>query len=135
MIIAGNDKGYITALKCYLNDRFHIKNLGPLKYFLGIEVARSPSGIVLSQRKYALDIIDEAGLLGSRPSSSPMVIRYHLSSTVGTRLSDPSQYRRLVGRLLYLTITRPDICYSIHVLTQFMQDLRQPLWDAALHVL
>ena len=83
VIIAGNDKENIATLKCYLNDKFHIKDLGLLKYFLGIEVARSPSGIALSQCKYALDILAKAGLLGCQPSSSPMETRHQLSSTKG----------------------------------------------------
>ncbi|GLT39324.1 hypothetical protein SLA2020_135220 [Shorea laevis] len=135
IIITGNDPGGISTLKVYLHTKFSIKDLGPLKYFLGIEVTQTPNGIVLSQRKYALDILTEAGMIGARPSAFPMEQHHHLNSESGEPLPDPSQYRRLVGRLLYLTITRPDICYSVGILTQFMQNPRKDHFEAAMRVL
>jgi hypothetical protein len=72
LIIGGNDHATINNFKDYLHTCFHMKDLGKLKYFLGVEVARSNSGIFLCQRKYALDIIKETGLLGSKPLSTPM---------------------------------------------------------------
>ncbi|GKU87876.1 hypothetical protein SLEP1_g2207 [Rubroshorea leprosula] len=130
-----NDTARIQALKQYLHTRFSIKDLGPLKYFLGIEVIRTREGIVLSQRKYALDILHEIGVIGARPSHSPMEQNHHLSSATRPLHTDPAQYRRLIGRLLYLTITRPDICYSVGLLTQFMQNPRQEHHEAAMRVL
>lgn len=81
VIVTGNDLVRIDALKQYLDDQFKIKNLGPLKYFLGIEVARAPSGLVLNQRKYVLDILQECGLLGCRPTRTPMDQKIQFSST------------------------------------------------------
>jgi hypothetical protein len=135
VIIAGNDSHRISSLKNYLHSQFRIKDLGPLKYFLGIEVARSSTGIVLSQRKYTLDILTESGMLGARPCSFPMEQQHKLSTDSGPSLPDPAQYRRLVGRLLYLTITRPDICYSVNILNQFMHDPRAAHLDAAMRIL
>lgn len=109
IIITGDDPLSISILKKFLHSRFHIKDLGHLKYFLGIEVARSRKGIYLSQRKYTLDILSDLGHLGGRPCTFPMEQNLKLHSDEGHLLSDPSQYRRLIGRLLYLTITRPDI--------------------------
>jgi len=63
----------------YLNNCFHIKDLGPLKYFLGIEVTRNPKGLFLSQRKYALEIIDECGLLGAKPIDFPLETNHKLA--------------------------------------------------------
>ncbi|OMP05523.1 Integrase, catalytic core [Corchorus capsularis] len=111
------------------------KDLDSLKYFLGIEVARSPSGIVLNQRKYALDILNETGMLGCRPCLFPMEQNHHLEKASGPILADPSLYRRLVGRLLYLTVTRPDLCYSIQVLSQFLHSPRQEHLYAVMRVL
>lgn len=111
----------IESLQVFLNEHFQIKSLGDLRYFLGLEVARSQRGIYICQRKYALDILADSGQLGSRPLSLPMEQNLHLSQQSGTALQDASIYRRLVGRLLYLTITRLDICYAVQNLSQFMQ--------------
>jgi len=109
--------------------------LGPLKYFLGIEVARAPTGIFLCQHKYTLDILTETGMLASKPSSFPMEQQHKLSSDTGDPLFDSGRYQRLIGRLIYLTITRPEITYSVHILSQFMQDPKQGHWDAAMRLL
>jgi len=90
------------------------KILGILKYFLGIEVARSTKGIVLCQRNYALDILADSGFSGAKPVSFPMETTLKLSANdVSPPLIDPASYRRLIGRLLYLTITSPDLSYAI----------------------
>ncbi|BBN68108.1 hypothetical protein Prudu_282S000300 [Prunus dulcis] len=110
------------------------KDLGDLKYFLGIEVSRSKQGIFLSQRKYALEILKDAKLLGAAPVDFPMEKGLKLSDK-GELLKDPAHYRRLVGRLIYLTITRPDITYSVHVLSRFMHAPYKPHMEAALRIL
>lgn len=111
-----------------------MNHLGKLKYFLGVEVARSMDGVFLSQRKYALDIITEAGLLGCTPASVPTELNHKLAKAPGPVLEDPHPYRRLVGRLIYLTFTRPELCYSVHILSQLMHKPVQAHWDAALRV-
>ncbi|RVW13589.1 Retrovirus-related Pol polyprotein from transposon RE1 [Vitis vinifera] len=97
LLIAGNDLTIITDLKTFLADQFKLKDLGTLKYFLGLEMARSPSGIFLSQRKYALDILADFGTLGSRPTSCPMKQHLKLTPEDGVLLFDPSPYRRLAS--------------------------------------
>lgn len=134
LIISGNDSSALSDFKQYLSACFHMKDLGLLKYFLGIEVARSPEGILLCQRKYALDIIAETGLLGAKPASFPIEQNHMLALARGSLLSDPEQYRRLVGRLIYLSFTRPDLGYAVHILAQFMQAPRVEHWNAALRV-
>lgn len=106
-----------------------------MKYFLRIEVTHTKTGIFLNQRKYTLDILTETGLLGAKPSPFPMEQNLKLSIDSGTLSPDPSSYRRLIGRLLYLTITRPDITFSVNYLSQFLQSPRQPHYDAAIRVL
>ncbi|KAH9650422.1 protein kinase domain-containing protein [Citrus sinensis] len=132
---AGNDATEVSRIKDFLAQKFYIKALGKLKYFLGIEVAQSSRGIFLSQRKYALDILKDAGLLAGRVSHFPMEQQLRLSSTDGDPLSNPSSYRHLIGRLIYLIVTRPDIVFAVHVLSRFMHEPRTTHMDAAIRVL
>lgn len=90
VILAGNSDEKIQRVKKYLDEKFSIKDLGPLKYFLGIEVARACDGIVLSQRKYTLDILEESGLQGGRPSSFPMEQNLRLDTGVDSPPVDAS---------------------------------------------
>jgi len=122
IILASNNAEACQALNCqafkvYLNGCFRIKDLGPLKYFLGIEVATGPQGLFLSQRKYALEIIHECGLLATKPATFPMEQNHWLALTDSRTLRDPGPYRRLIERLIYLTITRPDLTYAVHILS------------------
>ena len=72
-MITGSDITGISSLKCFLHTQFHTKDLGILKYFLGVEVTKSKKGIFLSQRKYVLDLLSEIGKLWTKPFSTPMV--------------------------------------------------------------
>lgn len=89
----------------------------------------------MSQRKYALDILQDSGLLGSKPDKFPMEQNLKLTPEDGPLLNDPTKYRRLIGRLIHLTVTRPDIVYSVRTLSQFMHELGKPHWDAAIRIL
>ncbi|KAL3565808.1 hypothetical protein D5086_033854 [Populus alba] len=123
VIITSNTLTTINQVKQFLRTTFLIKDLGNLKYFLGIEVARSVKGIVLFQRKYALDILADTGFSGAKPAKFPMESTLKLSANdASPSLSDPASYHRLIGRLLYLTITRPDFSYAIQTLSQFMSN-------------
>lgn len=84
-----------------------------------MEIARSSTGIHVCQRKYALDLLDETGLLGCRPSSIPMDPHIKFSKDSGGDLVDAEPYRRLIGKLMYLQITRPDITFAVNKLSQF----------------
>jgi len=107
----------------------------PLKYFIGIELTRSSKGLFLSQHKYALEIIEECDLLGAKPVNSPMETNHKLGFATGPVLDDPTHYRWLVGRLLYLTLERRELTYSIHILSQFMQQPKEVHMAAARCVL
>ncbi|KAK3028580.1 hypothetical protein RJ639_039271 [Escallonia herrerae] len=104
------------------------------QHLSGVEVARAPEGILLCQRKYALDSISEVGLLGAKPASVPLEQNHQLALATGHLIDDPERYRRLVGRLIYLCFTRPELSYCVHVLSQFMQQPREEHWEAALRV-
>ncbi|GKB82293.1 uncharacterized mitochondrial protein-like protein [Tanacetum coccineum] len=107
-----------------------IKDLGQLSYYLGIEFLRNKTGIAMTQRKYALELLEHASLL-----SIPLDPIIKLNSTDREPLSDPSQYRTLVGKLLYLTITRPDLAFAAQALSQFSHDPRTPHYKALIKVL
>ncbi|CAL9008167.1 unnamed protein product, partial [Prunus brigantina] len=111
MIITGNDKQEISQLQDYLATEFEMKDLGGLKYFLGIEVARSQQGIFLSQRKYVLDLLTDTGMLDCKPADTPIVQNHHLGEYPDQVPTNKERYQRLVGRLIYLSHTRPDIAY------------------------
>ena len=113
MIIIGNDKEEIACLKKYLVSEFEMKNLRGLKYFLGIEVARSNQGIFLSQRKYVLDLLAETGMLDCKPADTPVAQNEKLSIHDDQIRTDKGEYQRLVGKLIYLSHTRPDIAYAV----------------------
>lgn len=134
IVITGSDTTGISSLKSFLHTQFHTKDLGMLKYFLGVEVTRSKTGIFLSQRKYVLDLLTETGKLGSKPCSAPMTPNMRLTGD-GELMEDPKKFRRLVGKLNYLTVTRPDIAYSISVVSQFMSSPTVHHWAALEQIL
>ena len=135
IIITGTDQDGIQKLKQHLFSHFQTKDLGKLKYFLGIEVAQSNSGVVISQRKYNLDILTDTGMLDCKPVDTPKDPNVKLIPSQGELLRDPGRYRRLVGKLNYLTITRPNISFPVSVVSQFLQSPCDSHWDAVFRIL
>ena len=121
-------------LSHFFTTKFHTKDLGMLRYFLGVEVMQSKHGIFLSQRKYVLDLLSKTGKLGAKPCSSPMAPGVHLTKE-GELFEDPEKYRRLVGKLNYLTVTRPDIAHLVSVVSQYMSSPTVDNWAAVEHIL
>ncbi|WVZ16874.1 hypothetical protein V8G54_009856 [Vigna mungo] len=121
ILIVDNNDGEIQRITNLLHSTFRIKNLGDLTYFLGLEVARNSKGIHLSQRKYVLDLLAETGMLDSSPVPTPMVHK-HSATNINQSLNGDvaASYRRLIGKLIYLTTTRPDITFAVNHLSQFM---------------
>ena len=107
--------------------------MGVLKFFLGIEVSHSKKGISISQRKYTFEIIKDGGYLGAKPVDFSMKQNTKLSDEEKL-LKDSSIYREVVGRLIYLTITRPNMTYAVHILSRFMHVLCKPHMKAAMRV-
>ncbi|XP_020879598.1 uncharacterized protein LOC9311760 [Arabidopsis lyrata subsp. lyrata] len=135
IIIASTCSAATSSLTASLKESFKLRELGPLKYFLGLEIARTDAGISICQRKYVLDLLDETGLLGCKPSSIPMDPSQKLNMETGDFIEDVERYRRLVGKLMYLTFTRPDITFAVHKLCQFTSAPRQPHMKAVFKVL
>ena len=105
IILTGDDDSELEKLKKFLAQEFEIRDLGALKYFLGMEVARSKEGIFVSQKKYVLDLLMEMGFLGSKPVETPTEVNNKLWMDENEDLVNKEQYQRLVGRLIYLSHT------------------------------
>ncbi|KAK6131471.1 hypothetical protein DH2020_034779 [Rehmannia glutinosa] len=134
IVVTGNNQEEMSRLKKHLATEFEIKDLGRLRYFLGIEVARSEKGIFISQRKYVLDLLKETGMLGCKPANTPIEANHGLKENIG-ELVDIDRYQRLVGRLIYLSHTRPDIAYAVSIASQFMHSPRTTHLDAVFRIL
>ncbi|GKE36305.1 ribonuclease H-like domain-containing protein, partial [Tanacetum coccineum] len=123
IIVTGNNAMEIDKFKVFLKGKFKIKDLGKLKYFLGIKVVDTKSGISLNQRKYVLDLLSEYEMLACKPSKTPLMSKLSNSNEPTTKdplLVNIVDYQKLMGKLIYLTNTRPDIFYAVHCLSQFM---------------
>lgn len=107
LVLASNDSIAYNKFKQYLSECFKMKDLGKLKYFLGLELSYGNTGLFLCQQKYTFDILKECGMLDCKPCGFPMEQHHGLSAEKGAAYPNPPQYRRLIGRLIYLTITRP----------------------------
>ncbi|XP_050378264.1 uncharacterized mitochondrial protein AtMg00810-like [Argentina anserina] len=119
LIIIGDSDSEIQALKKSLHSTFAIKDLGRLRYFLGIEMDQTPGQLFLNQRKYISDFLHEVGMQDTKIAHSPLPSNLNLD-TESESLPDIAHYQRLVGKLIYLTITRPDITHAVRLVSQFM---------------
>ncbi|KAK8951032.1 hypothetical protein KSP39_PZI004596 [Platanthera zijinensis] len=135
IIITGDYLEEIIHLKKQLSREFEVKDLGKLRYFLGIEVARSEQGIFISQRKYTLDLLEETGMLGCSPADTPIEANHRIDADTSGEKVDALKYQRLVGRLIYLSHTRPDITYAVGVLSRYMHSPTIRHQQAAFRVL
>ena len=117
MVMTRDDPSEMKLLQEYLAAEFEMKDLGQLKYFLGIEIAGSKQGIFLSQRKYVLDLLTETGMLACKPVETPIEMNHKLGIFPDQVPTDKGQYQCLVGRLIYLSHTWPDIVYVVSVIS------------------
>lgn len=123
VIITWTPANIFQEIKQFINSRFKIKDSGTLRYFFGIEVARSSTGIFINQRKYVLDLLSISGMLGCKPSTIPMVTKKHPTLSTVDHVLDQVSYRHFIGKLLYLTVTRPYISFVVQVLSNFSSAL------------
>ena len=135
MIITGNDFIGIQELKDFLSQQFEIKDLGHLSYFLGLEITHSIDELYITQPKYAFELLSRAGLIDSKTVDNPVELNVHLTPTEGKPLSNPSLYRRLVGSLVYLIVTCPDISYVVYQVSQYLSAPRSTHYAAILRIL
>lgn len=131
----GDDPNESAVIKDFLDTEFKIKDLEELHYFLGLEILRESHGCIVSQRKFALELLQEFDSDTKPTVSFPLDPSTKLTTSSGPLLADPTIYRRLVVKLNYLTYTRPDISFAVLTLSQFMQHPCQGDFVAALRVL
>jgi hypothetical protein len=116
IIVTGPNLASISRLITTLQQDFALKDLGPLQFFLSVEALKTDHGLLLSQRQYITDLLSKHNMHEAKPISSPMASSSTLSHHSGTSLSDPTNYRSVVGSLQYLSLTRPDIAFCCNIL-------------------
>lgn len=135
VILAGTNLEGMVLLKSYLHETFKIKDLEHLHYFLGMEVLDTEGGGIIPQRKFTMDLLKEYNCFDYSSVCSPLDSTIKLRAKEGDPLPDPTYYRKLIGKLNFLTNTRLDIAFSVQQLSQHMQDPRIPHLRAAFHLL
>ena len=133
MVVTGNDLDERKALQSYMSSEFEMKDLGHLKYFLGIEVSRSNKGIFLSQR--TLDLLQETGMSACQPADTQVEEGLKLCVEINQVPVDIGRYQRLVERLMYLAHTRPDLAYALSIVSQFMHNPGEQHMNAVMRIL
>jgi len=113
MVLTASTTTLLEHLIQRLHTTFAVKDMGPVKYFLGIDVKRNSDGFFLSQSQCATDLLERVGMSNCKPADTPVHTKQKVSSDDGNLLPDGSSYRSLAGALQYLTITRPDIAYAV----------------------
>ncbi|KAL3354730.1 hypothetical protein AABB24_019058 [Solanum stoloniferum] len=145
MLVTGDSLKLIEETKNTLRQAFKMKDLGELKFFLGIEFARSNKGILMHQRRYVLELLADLGLGAAKPARALMDYNLKLTSrqfdehvkhmkSSDDPPTDQRAYQRLIGKFLYLTMTRPDIAFSVQTLSQFLQCPKKSHMEAAVRV-
>ncbi|KAI4297578.1 hypothetical protein L6164_037463 [Bauhinia variegata] len=130
IIIIGSPQQQVLQVIQQLATRFSLKDLGNLSYFLGVKVDPHLQGLFLSQRKYILDILSRAQMAESKAISTPMCATTTLIRYSGESLVSLTEYRTLAGSLQYLSLTRPDVAFTVHRLSQFMHAPTTTHWNA-----
>jgi histone deacetylase 1/2 len=135
IILTACTDGLLRQLTDRLRAEFALKDLGPLHYFLGIEVVRRADGFFLHQRKYAHELLERAGMLNCHPAPTPVDTKAKLSASDGSPASDAPFYRSIVGALQYLTLTRPELQYAVQQVCLHMHAPRDAHWSAVKRIL
>jgi hypothetical protein len=125
IVLTASTSDLLQRIIAQLHSEFAMTDLGILHHFLGISVTRTTDGLFLSQRQYAVDLLQRAGMTECHPTATPVDSKSKLSASDGKPVADPSEYRSLAGALQYLTLTRPDIAYAVQQVCLFMHDPRE----------
>ena len=134
-MITGSDEKEVQRLIEQLDAKFSLKDLGEVNYFLGIEVKKTESGLFLSQSKYIKDLLCRAQMQNARSTRAPLTTGQKFLNYGSQPFEDPQQYRSIVGALQYLTITRPELAFSVNKVCQFMHEPLEDHWKAVKRIL
>ena len=137
IIVASSSQEAVDALLRDLEKEFAIKDLGKLHYFLGIQVQRKKDELLMTQERYASEILQRVNMQLCKPVKTPLCTTEKLSITSGTRLGveDSTRYRSIVGALQYLTLTRPDLSFAVNKVCQFLHSPTIVHWEAVKRIL
>nr|GEV09695.1 putative reverse transcriptase, RNA-dependent DNA polymerase [Tanacetum cinerariifolium] len=130
-----DDKEEITKLMKNLFMEFKMTDLGRLKYFLGIVVLRSKQRIFMCQKRYILDLLAETGMIDCKPADTPMIVNQKLYMEEKAEIADKGRYQRMVGKLIYLSHTRPNIAYAVGVVSRFRHQPQKNHMKAVMRIL
>jgi len=135
LIISGPHVSDIIQFKQEMKKKFNMSALGLLSYYLGIEVKQGSEGITLSQSAYALKILENAGMMNCNPCATPMEARLKLTKSSEDEVVSPTAYRSIIGSLRYIVNTRPDLAFSVGVVSRYMEAPTKQHWAAVKHIL
>nr|XP_040258199.1 uncharacterized protein LOC109776374 [Aegilops tauschii subsp. strangulata] len=135
IILTASTAALLQRLTARLRDEFALKDLGPLHYFLGIEVVRRPDGFFLHQQRYTHELLDRAGMLNCKPAPTPVDTKAKVSALERSPASDAAFYCSIVGALQYLTLTRPDLQYAVQQVCLHMHAPRDSHWTLVKRIL
>ena len=120
LIFTGDDYDMLAEFKSSMLKEFDMSDLGNMHFFLGIEVVQREDGIFICQRKYALEILTKFGMLESNEVSSPIIPGVKISKDKDGTPVDETYFKQLVGSLMYLTATRPDMMFVTCLVSRYM---------------
>jgi len=135
VIFTGNDDHLIENFKTVMKEEFEMTNMGLLRYFLGIEVDKNQNGVFISQEKYVNEVLERFNMQESKVAITPTMMGLKLSKEDSSKDFDPSLYKSIVGSLMYLTTTRPDIMFAVSLISRFMERPKEAHWQAAKRIL
>eukprot|EP00253_Pinus_taeda_P018569 PITA_18569 len=135
VIFTGNDDQLIKNFKSVMKEEFEMTDMGFLRYFLGIEVDQNEKGIFISQARYVNQVLSRFNMEECKAAITPTVMGLKLSREDSSKDFDPSLYKSIVGSLMYLTATRPDIMYAVSLISRFMERPKEAHWQAAKRIL
>eukprot|EP00253_Pinus_taeda_P034035 PITA_34035 len=135
LIFTGSDDFLIADFKQVIKSEFEMTDLGLLRYFLGIEVKETENGIFISQAKYVANILERFKMQNNKSAPTPTVMGLKLSKEDCSNNVNLTLYKSMIGNLMYLTTTRPNIMYAMSLVSRFMDTPKDTHWQAAKRIL